>query len=255
VVMGEKDGIYTAEMKGKGVVRIVPNSVFVIPAQETFKLELKESVPLGNAHIEFAVWGNIDILSFYDFPQLIKEPVSLDIIDIVNELAYTKKDLDESFEVCSMIHLKQLSYHLLELLLGQAKPRSDMSKRLSEMKRIQVVLDYMNEHMSEDLNRKVLADLVNLSETRFHYVFKEIMGTSPVNYLMMQRMREAQKRLLVTEDSVSEIAQKVGFDNLSYFSKMFKSKFHVSPLQYRKMRFGGKQHNTLLTKVCQDEFD
>ena len=59
-----------------------------------------------------------------------------------------------------------------------------------------------------------------------------------MDYLMMQRLQEAQKRLLVTNDAVGEIAKGVGIDDVSYFGKLFKRKFYVSPLRYRQMGLG-----------------
>jgi len=236
VTTGELDGAYQAEMKGKGIIRIPINSVFVIPPGKAFRMKLKETAYLGNAHIAFPVLGHIDILSFFDFPCLIQEPASLEIIRIVDELAICTQREERTLELTDMIHRKHLEFKLLELLIKQAGLNSDVGARLTDMHRMQTVLDYINDHMPEEMSRKNLADLVNLSETRFHYVFKKIMGTSPMNYLMMQRLQEAQKRLLVTDASVTEIAGAVGFTNVSYFSKLFKSKFHVSPLQYRQIK-------------------
>ena len=109
-------------------------------------------------------------------------------------------------------------------------------QKLLDLSKIQPVLNYINDHISEDIKRKVLADIAHLSETRFHYVFKDIMDMSPMDYLRTLRIQKAQQRLLTTNDSIAEIARDVGIENVFHFSKIFKNKFHMSPLHYRQLQ-------------------
>lgn len=230
---------YTVEVRNKGVFSLKNNSVFVIPAGEGFKIVLKEQALLGNAHISYTVFGQIDLLSFFQFPTPIEGKAAIRMIELMNELAECDGAYGmETGDLYHLIHRKQLAFGLLEQLVQIADQRTDINEKLSDIKRIHDVIIFVNDHMAEKITRKDLADMVHLSETRFHYVFKEIMGTSPMDYLMMHRLQEAQKKLLVTNDTVGEIAQSVGIDDISYFGKLFKRKFHVSPLRYRQMGLG-----------------
>ncbi|MBR2949615.1 MAG: helix-turn-helix transcriptional regulator [Lachnospiraceae bacterium] len=230
---------YTVEVRNKGVFYLKNNSVFVIPAGEEFKIELKEPALLGNAHINYTVLGQIDLLSFFQFPGPIEGRAAIRMIELMDELAECDRACGmENGDLYHLIHRKQLAFGLLEQLVQMSGQRMDINDKISDIKRIHDVIRFINEHMAEKISRKNLADIVHLSETRFHYVFKGIMGASPMDYLMMQRLQEAQKRLLVTNDAVGEIAKGVGIDDVSYFGKLFKRKFYVSPLRYRQMGLG-----------------
>lgn len=246
VTMGECDACYSVEIKDKGKIRIHRNSVFVIPAGEAFKFELKEPAYLGNAHISYTIFEHIEVLSFFTFPYLIEGAAALEIIKIVNELAACDEiSKQEPMDFCNLIRMKQLAFDLLEQLARQVAIKPGTSRKLLDMNRMEAVINYINDHIAEGINRKDLAKLIHLSETRFHYVFKEIMGISPMNYVTAQRLQKAQKKLLLTDISISEIAESVGISNISYFSSLFKKKFHVSPLHYRQM-----ERDSLFGQAC-----
>ena len=73
-----------------------------------------------------------------------------------------------------------------------------------------------------------------MSPSSFRRHFKEHTGKTPGNFLKELRVMVAARRLLVTDDRISDIAYELGFDDQNYFSRMFKSLFGVSPSQYRK---------------------
>ena len=64
--------------------------------------------------------------------------------------------------------------------------------------------------------------------------FKETMGMSFTQYLNDYRLNIAGQTLRSTTDNISDIAQNTGFDNLSYFTRMFKKKYGMTPGEYRK---------------------
>ena len=82
-----------------------------------------------------------------------------------------------------------------------------------------------------------LADLLaeaHMSKSYFLRLFRRYMGTTPYNYLVNFRITQAKELLVLTDHSVSEIAQKVGFGDASNFSTRFAKATGQSPLQYRK---------------------
>ena len=82
-----------------------------------------------------------------------------------------------------------------------------------------------------------LADLLaeaHMSKSYFLRLFWRYMGTTPYNYLVNFRITQAKELLVLTDHSVGEIAQKVGFGDASNFSTRFAKATGQSPLQYRK---------------------
>jgi len=99
-------------------------------------------------------------------------------------------------------------------------------------KRVQVLLDYIHTHYKDKITIEELAKTASISKTEVLRCFKAIMGLSPISYLNNYRLQSAAHMLINTEKNIQEIAEDCGFDN-SYFSKLFKKKYHVTPHDYR----------------------
>lgn len=93
---------------------------------------------------------------------------------------------------------------------------------------------YVDEHVLEDLSVQSVAEHFNISSAYVFRLFKQVTGTSLMQYIIQRRMGEAQTLLLITDLSITEVAQRVGYDNLSHFVKMFSQNVGMSPRKYRK---------------------
>ena len=93
---------------------------------------------------------------------------------------------------------------------------------------------YIHENLSEEYDIEKLADIENLSKSRYRALFTEITGTSPINYIIDLRINTASDLLTNSTFTVSEIAKYVGYEDSYYFSRLFKSRMGISPVAYRK---------------------
>ncbi len=93
---------------------------------------------------------------------------------------------------------------------------------------------YIDEHFGCDLRIDEVAEALHISRKYLCTVLEQYIGMSTKEYLLTRRLEEASKLLLSTELSISEIAQKVGYDDYTQLSRLFRKKKGVSPLQYRK---------------------
>ncbi|SEO88764.1 two component transcriptional regulator, AraC family [Paenibacillus sp. OV219] len=92
---------------------------------------------------------------------------------------------------------------------------------------------YIREHLSEDLHLDQVAREVSVSRSYFSECFKEIVGISFQNYLRNARLEFALKLLEETTLPIYAVSQKAGYPNEKYFSKVFRSLFHLLPSEYR----------------------
>lgn len=92
---------------------------------------------------------------------------------------------------------------------------------------------YIGEHFSEDISRQELADLLFVNSDYLSRIFNKETGMPIRDYITHVRMEEA-KRLLHTTASISDIAVRVGIDNYSYFSTVFKKYTGMTPMEYRR---------------------
>ena len=99
---------------------------------------------------------------------------------------------------------------------------------------IQRVLEYIRENYQKPLTLSDMADLAGYSPNHFHHVFRSIMGVTPQDYLMEERLRHAKWLLVQTEKTLSEIAYECGFSSQSHLCTRFKRSMLCTPGEYRK---------------------
>lgn len=79
-----------------------------------------------------------------------------------------------------------------------------------------------------------IADELDISYSTFRRLWYDLYGTSPKSYQQRQRITEASRLLLSTNQSVLEIAQGLGFNDSGYFSRVFRNALGCSPTEYRQ---------------------
>ena len=99
--------------------------------------------------------------------------------------------------------------------------------------RLEQTLSFIHERYCEQLSLAALARHAGMSISRFSCLFRESLGTSPLEYVAATRMREARKLLRTPGQSIAEIAYAVGFQDSNYFSRSFKQHHGMSPREFR----------------------
>lgn len=99
---------------------------------------------------------------------------------------------------------------------------------------IHKILNYMNSHYTENVTVKELAERASMSEKNFIHYFHFNVGISPKRYLIEQRMKYATELLADSENSITDIAQAVGYSDPYCFSKAFRKYYGESPTTCRK---------------------
>ncbi len=100
------------------------------------------------------------------------------------------------------------------------------------------MLGYIEEHYGEKITIQQAASLCGYSSSHFMKYFKKYTGMAFIEYLNDYRLTAAGHKLLNAKASVTSIAQGCGFDNLSYFNRLFRQKYGLSPRQYRRQEKG-----------------
>ena len=117
--------------------------------------------------------------------------------------------------------------------------RSPITKQITEIIRplnpwqVKQLQDFIEDNLDQKLSIEKLAAIVHLSQFHFVRVFKEAVGTTPHRYLIQRRIERAKTLLTVTRLSVQEIAIRVGYVNISHFTKQFRKYVGATPAVYR----------------------
>jgi AraC-like DNA-binding protein len=99
---------------------------------------------------------------------------------------------------------------------------------------MKLILKYIENHYMDKITIEDMANELGLSQSHFMKYFKKTMGTSFIDYLNEYRLTMASRLLISSDSSVLDIASEVGFENLSYFNRIFKRRFCQTPSAYRK---------------------
>ncbi len=94
---------------------------------------------------------------------------------------------------------------------------------------IEPALRMIRDNYQQEFTLEAFSEKCNVSKFHFCRVFKQVMGTSAINYLNEYRLKVAHTLLIKTNKQVQEIASLCGFNDVGYFCKLFKKHFGKSP--------------------------
>jgi AraC-like DNA-binding protein/mannose-6-phosphate isomerase-like protein (cupin superfamily) len=104
----------------------------------------------------------------------------------------------------------------------------------TKINRLKKVILYIQDNYQEPIRTRDLSELIPMSEGQFCRFFKMMTRKTPVDYINSYRIRQAADLLQQSERKISDIAFEVGFDNVSYFIKVFRKAMKCSPSEFRK---------------------
>lgn len=155
---------------------------------------------------------------------------------LITRLIYIFTENNRAKEVFASLVLQELLVRLMQtqarsLLLAPVATHAHIN-------RLAHVAQYINAHLHRNLHIKELADEACMSEPNFYRIFKQTFGITPVEYINQQRIELASKLLRTTSACLADISSRCGFNNMTYFMKLFRRETGFSPTQYRKHLLG-----------------
>lgn len=142
---------------------------------------------------------------------------------------------DKDYDLHSLELLSRLWRHLffkLERVHGIFPLRKLPALQEQRMKHM---LDYIHQHYSEPLTVERIANAGQVSRRECYRCFQASLSQSPGKYLNLFRLSTAAYLLANTSQSLACICEQCGFNNLSYFGKLFRKQYGTTPGQFRVM--------------------
>jgi AraC-like DNA-binding protein len=147
-----------------------------------------------------------------------------------------KTGFDSILELMSILHDLSTSRNLSLL-----SDESFMDNKITyNCRRIESVFEFMRENFDKDVTLSEVAKIAGMTEVSFSRFIKKRTGKTFIDSLNEIRLGHSARRLIDTTETISEIAYKCGFNNLSYFNRLFKSKKKCTPKQFRE-EYAGKR--------------
>ena len=200
---------------------IIPNFLFnpeLLAAPESALYD-KYITPILNSTMNYVVFDN---------SELWRE----EILSIIKEIdnGYENRTMNEI--TTSSLLLKLWSILADNIDLSEYPPRANSEIEVEA--RLQIMMQYIHANYSSSISLEEIATSANIGKSSALNYFGRILHTSPVNYLIDYRLKQAAQMLLSTSTTISQIAEQSGFDNVGYFCRKFKTIYGMTPTEYRK---------------------
>ncbi|HZJ82605.1 MAG TPA: AraC family transcriptional regulator [Clostridia bacterium] len=135
--------------------------------------------------------------------------------------------------------LTGLLYHFFaDLMQNKSSPHSTYDSQTYSEIYVKMAMDFIEKNYSRSITIEDISDYVGIHRKYLSSLFKDIVHTSPQNFLINYRMNKACTLLEKSALSITHIAHSVGYEDALLFSKMFKKYKGMPPTQYRKRLMG-----------------
>lgn len=232
----------------------------IVQYKDIKNLQTAKSLNYDFADLEFQFFKNLSrndtkiVLEFYDrlFNSLTNKGYTKDIIkSILNKFIYNvlqyyiELGLDQKFisniamettihisGASSITSIKEIGRRLLDEL---SKKNLELTKDNIDVS-LNAAVIFINKYYYKSITLIDVSYVSNMSASYFSRKFKGRYGINFVNYLQKIRLEKAKELLVESSLSIKEVADKVGFNDVAYFSKSFKLNYNASPSHFRNRK-------------------
>lgn len=158
-------------------------------------------------------------------------------IDELGRLAGMVAELDHELRQCPPGYRFMATMHFMEIVgyLARCYDRIPV-REVRPVTQISDLLSYMEQHYTQPLAIDDLLKVAHMSQSSLFRTFRQIMGRSPLDYLIHLRVGKAAQLLQSSSLRVREVSDAAGFADSNYFTRQFRAITGVSPREYRRRR-------------------
>lgn len=209
-----------------------------------FELELYIEKEIKNMNLE-GVYNLIDTnkLRYNDVRDTIQEMIFVLSRTVLRDLEDLKLISYLRNKYNKKISLVNSDEDLWNVLFEFSKECIDKNRafwRKDKGNLIENINEYIKKYYKENINLNSISDVFFISPNYLSSIFNERNKVSITEYINLLRIEESKKYLLDRSMSISDICKKVGFNNSSYFSQIFKKFNSITPNEYRKNMLDNK---------------
>ena len=152
------------------------------------------------------------------------------LFELMQNIKHLKETMPEYFsaEILSDV------VKILSILFREYVDNNYFEKSNKNLEMVKLGIKYIKKHLKENLSVDEIADYAGYSKYHFCRCFKEITGYTVNSYINQAKIAYAYTQLSQTDISVGDIALECGFNDISYFTKVFKKYAHILPSKVSK---------------------
>lgn len=153
------------------------------------------------------------------------------VYPLLDTLAHEREPFDQ------YLHMMKILYDLSQADDSRVLASSAYARGVEDphSRRVQKVKHFIQEHFSEAIHLDALASIAGMAPSAFSRFFRQQTGRTVVDYITDVRVGNAARLLIDSSDNVSQICYSCGFNNLSNFNRIFKSKRGYTPRDFRAL--------------------
>lgn len=218
----DKPGSYV-EFKGTQL-KLLPNQVVVVPREAD--INLRGNIGTPHSWIHFSIEPKY-LLNHHEPFELVIDSVQRSLISSLKHLTGMQSKDDSNT-------LQQMLAHNAACLVQYTFLKKPLNIRNELPKALITTLAYIQNSKFTHFSNKLLAQQAGMSVEGLIRLFKRNIGITPSVFVKQRRIHEACKLLTFTEDSIEEVAAKLGFMNRNHFSRLFSQAMKCGPAEFRK---------------------
>lgn len=165
-------------------------------------------------------------------------PIMEDMLNIINDCINLFAEKAFGYELKIKIHICHLWEHILSFSLDKTRIVSPPAPHATlDNHRIKAAIIYIQEKYMEPITLEDIASSIHLSKSECCRCFQRSLGITAFDYLIKYRIFESTCKIIRGEEvanSISALAASVGFNNASYYNKIFKKYLGCTPTEYKK---------------------
>lgn len=235
LVIGLNNEIYT--LKPRDILLINSSEVhfFVTPPKKSKRIILQfEQKLFGpfSAMMRENKFVTPHIKCLHESATQVHRSLERQILLIIEE--YSKMNL--GFQLAIQARLYDFMVVLLRQVPMEKYSSLERSKHLKRLERLEHVFKYVADNFTREISLNEIARTANFSVYHFTRFFKETTGMTFIQYLNNYRISKAVNYLTETDDPITEVAFRSGFDSIKTFNRVFKQLKGCSPSSFKKQR-------------------
>lgn len=218
---------------GEQTIACAEGEAVLMPCDTEYVIRAEGEAALGFVGFEARIFTVLRILSLFDYPLFFGAESGIytackKISDMGEISEFTNSRLENAIKTVSLLYtsVSEITEKSLPLKTGESMMNNFAS--------FADVLSHIGTHLAENVMQETLAKIAELSPDSFYRQFKKVIGVSPKDYIISERLRRARAMFVLTDLSVGEVSAAVGYDNQFYFSGLFSKRYGVSPTGYKK---------------------
>ncbi len=244
------EGCLRFEMENTNVLIDSGDGIFInSKAMHAVRLSAPGKQVVGRLHsVVFhprLIGGSMDSVYWQELVQPLLNNEATRFLLLKKDIPWQKDVLDHFHTAWAAIvdeqdDFENFSRYLLSKAIRSIVKNADFSvsnlsaQELAKIVRIRTMMEFIELHFMEDLSVDQIAESASVSSSACLRSFHEMLHTTPMQYVIDLRLTKAANLLKTTPRAAKDIAFDCGFSDTSYFTKVFRLKYHATPGQYRK---------------------